>query len=245
MPTNNVTELYGGGSCFGTSPSSASSSPIPSPPSDDCCTAAFSSSNFLYLRRLFLAALSARFFLTVPTMAVRLSSPLYSSSSRAASRSRAVLRFCSRDRVAWHFMTMPVGRCLSWTAEEVLFCRRGGKFVEGGRGGERGAYNLLTARPAAFEKGLFKFRLGGVFGALGHSGSGVGGGGGGGCGEGFGWGGGCGEEGEGEGREGGRARTEEGPVEGTEEGWGWHWISCVLAVEMSVYKGVLWCQPTP
>lgn len=76
----------------------------------------------------------------------------------------------------------------------------------------------MTARPAAFEKGLFEFGLGGVFGALGHSGSGEGGGGGGGCAEGFGG----GVGGEGEGREGVWARTEEGPAQGAGKGWGRH-----------------------
>lgn len=45
-------------------------------------TAAFSSSSFLYFLRLFLEALSAFFFFTRPTMADRLWSPLWNSSTR-------------------------------------------------------------------------------------------------------------------------------------------------------------------
>lgn len=82
---------------------------------------AFSSSNCLYFRRLFLAALSAFFFFIAPTTAERLWSPLMCSSTRCARISRASLRFWLRDRVAWDLTTMPVGMCLSWTAELVLF----------------------------------------------------------------------------------------------------------------------------
>lgn len=80
-----------------------------------------SSSSRLYFRRLFLAALSAFFFFIAPTMAERLWSPLMNSSTFCANISRASLRFWLRDRVAWDLTTMPVGMCLSCTAELVLF----------------------------------------------------------------------------------------------------------------------------
>lgn len=83
--------------------------------------AAFSSSSFLYFLRLFLAALSDFFFLTWPTIADRLWSPLWNSSTRWARSSRACFRFWSRERVACDFTTIPVGMCLSCTAEFVLF----------------------------------------------------------------------------------------------------------------------------
>ena len=83
---------------------------------------AFSSSSFRYFLLLFFDALALFFLLTSPTIAARLWSPFRIASSFAASRSRAILRFCSLDRVAWDLTTTPVGRCLSWTAELVLFC---------------------------------------------------------------------------------------------------------------------------
>jgi hypothetical protein len=79
------------------------------------------------LRLAFLARLSARFFFTSDTMAVRDCGPFVSSSSLAASRSRAILRFCVRERVAWDLTTMPVGMCFSWTAELVLFWDQQGR----------------------------------------------------------------------------------------------------------------------
>lgn len=53
--------------------------------------------------------------------AVRLCSPISTCSNFSANNFLADFRFCARDRVAWHFTTIPVGRCLSCTAEEVLF----------------------------------------------------------------------------------------------------------------------------
>lgn len=87
--------------------------------------AAFSSSSLLYFLRLFLAALAALLRLTSPTMADRLWSPRYRSSTFCARISRAMLRFWLRERVACDLTTMPVGTCLSWTAELVLFYREG------------------------------------------------------------------------------------------------------------------------
>ncbi|KAF7558647.1 hypothetical protein G7046_g5529 [Stylonectria norvegica] len=83
---------------------------------------AFSSSSFLYFLRLFLLALAVFFLFTSPTIADRLCSPFRWSSIALAISSRAYLRFWSRDRVAWHLTTMPVGTCLSCTAELHLFC---------------------------------------------------------------------------------------------------------------------------
>src|SRR5690349_8538716 len=89
--------------------------------SSELTCSAFSSASFRYFLRAFFPALSYRFFLTSPTIAVLLLFPLNISSSLAARSSLAVLRFWSRDRVAWHLTTMPVGMCFSWTAELVLF----------------------------------------------------------------------------------------------------------------------------
>lgn len=88
----------------------------------DSASLPFVSSSFLYFRRLFFAALSARFFLKPPTIEDRLWSPFCRSSIFCARSSRACLRFCSRERVAWDLTTIPVGICLSCTAELVLFC---------------------------------------------------------------------------------------------------------------------------
>lgn len=116
-PSDGDVELAAG-SCVPCSDLAPSASTSPAA----AAAAAFSSSNFLYLRLLFLAALSDLFFLTWPTMLARLSSPLYRSSRRWARISRACLRFCARERVACDLTTMPVGMCLSCTAEFVLFC---------------------------------------------------------------------------------------------------------------------------
>jgi hypothetical protein len=85
-----------------------------------------SPSSLRYFLLLFFAALALFFRLTSPTIADRLCSP-FMSSSLAASSCRAMLRFCDRDRVAWHFTTMPVGTCFNCTAELVLliFCPPG------------------------------------------------------------------------------------------------------------------------
>lgn len=110
-------------------PSSSSSSP-----SSPCSLPSARSRCFLLL---FLAALDFFFALSLATTAERLWSPLSRSSIFSARCSRASLRFCSRERVSWHLTTMPVGICLSWTAELVLFCcpgRRGQNWAgEGSR----------------------------------------------------------------------------------------------------------------
>lgn len=90
--------------------------------------------------------------------------------------------------MAWDFTTIPVGRCLIWTAELVLFylekkkdrvssCATGwlllfpsgsGNPLKRGsdRGGERriraeeGAYNFLAARAATFDENLLDLVLG-------------------------------------------------------------------------------------
>lgn len=100
--------------------------------------------------------------------AARLESPLAISSRRAARRLRAIWRFWERERVAWDLTTIPVGICFSWTAELVLFCwgvsvvsrvvyidRKGsGETARGEQaqdvGRRDGAYDLLSAGPAAF-----------------------------------------------------------------------------------------------
>lgn len=106
------------------SPSPSSSSLPPSsttPPSDTLC-----------FRLAFLLLLAFFFFLTSAFNAVLLSGPFSAASIFSASRFRAILRFCVRDLVAWDFMTVPVGRCFSCTAEEVLFWW-GGMLVDGRR----------------------------------------------------------------------------------------------------------------
>lgn len=79
-------------------------------------------SRALYFLRLFFILLARFFIFLSATAASRLESPLAISSRRAARRLRAIWRFWARERVAWDLTTMPVGMCLSWTAELVLFC---------------------------------------------------------------------------------------------------------------------------
>lgn len=127
--------------------------------SSELASSAFSAS-FRYFLRAFFAALSYRFFLTSPIIAVLLLSPLNISSSLAARSSLAVLRFWSRERVAWHLTTVPVGMCFSWTAELVLFLSILGQLLNT-RPAEEGpkTYNLLAAWAAALEEALFNFLL--------------------------------------------------------------------------------------
>lgn len=106
-------------SSVGGSTASASGSASPLSVSS---ASALSSSNLRYFLLLFFAALAAFLRFTSPTMADRLWSPFWRSSSFCARSSRAILRFWDRDRVAWDLTTMPVGMCLSCTAELVLFC---------------------------------------------------------------------------------------------------------------------------
>jgi hypothetical protein len=100
-----------------------------------------------------LARLAARFCFTPDTMAVRLSDPRVSSSSRAASSSRAMVRFWLRERVAWDLTTMPVGMWRSWTAELVLFC-----LVENGKGINLGSGECVCV--CVLFAGQLLFRLG-------------------------------------------------------------------------------------
>ena len=75
----------------------------------------------LYFLLAFLDELAFFFFLISALMATRLCGPLSASSSLSASNRLAIVRFWDRDLVAWDLTTVPVGRCLSWTADEVLF----------------------------------------------------------------------------------------------------------------------------
>ena len=69
---------------------------------------------FLLLLAFFLLLISA-------FSAVLLSGPFSASSIFSPRSRRAFFRFWDRERVAWHLTTMPVVRCFSWTAEDVLF----------------------------------------------------------------------------------------------------------------------------
>ena len=91
-------------------PSSTSSS-SPSVPS---CEA-------LYFRLAFLLLLAFFFLLISVFNAVLLSDPFSAASTFSASRRLAIFRFCDRDLVACDLITMPVGRCFSWTADDDLF----------------------------------------------------------------------------------------------------------------------------
>lgn len=90
-----------------------------------CCPSAFSSSllssEVLCLRRAFLDLLAFFFLLISSFSAVLLSGPFSASSSLSASSRRAMDRFWDRERVACDFTTMPVGKCFSCTADDVLF----------------------------------------------------------------------------------------------------------------------------
>lgn len=122
-----ICELYGLTSTLGafvrssiggsTASASCSASPL-----SVSSASALSSSSLRYFLLLFFAALAAFLRFTSPTIADRLWSPFWRSSSFCARSSRAILRFWDRDRVAWDLTTMPVGMCLSCTAELVLFC---------------------------------------------------------------------------------------------------------------------------
>ena len=79
---------------------------------------AFSRSRYFLLA--FLLLLAFFFFPLSAFRAARLSSPMTKSSILSANMRRAILRFWVLERVSWHFITIPVGRCFSCTAEEVL-----------------------------------------------------------------------------------------------------------------------------
>ena len=99
---------------------SSTGSFIPTPSSSSWSS--FSSCRALYFLFAFLLLL-AFFLLLIPAFnATLLSGPFSASSIFSAIIRLAILRFCDRDRVACDFMTVPVGMCLSWTADEVLFC---------------------------------------------------------------------------------------------------------------------------
>lgn len=98
-------------SIFASPPSFPSSSPTSVP---ICPFLPYFFLAFFSLPLLFLLSNSA-------LNAVRLWSPNSNCSNFSANNFLADLRFIARDRVAWHFTTIPDGRCLSWTAEEVLF----------------------------------------------------------------------------------------------------------------------------
>lgn len=107
-----------------------------------------------FLRAFFI--LLAFFFLFISVLsAVLLSDPFSTSSSLSASKRRAMERFCDRDRVACDLTTMPVGRCFSWTADEVLFLSRTKHQLAERVTGSIEAYNLLPARAASLEKAFF------------------------------------------------------------------------------------------
>lgn len=98
---------------------------------------------FLFLLAFFL-------LLTSALIAVRLSGPFSAASIFSARFALAILRFCDLDLVAWHLITVPVGICLSWTAEDVLFCsnhqRRGQDYTI------REMDNLLASRTATLQE---------------------------------------------------------------------------------------------
>lgn len=107
-----------------------------------------------FLRAFFI--LLAFFFLFISVLsAVLLAGPFSTSSNLSASKRRAMERFWDRDRVAWDLTTTPVGRCFSWTADDVLFLTRGKHQLAKRVSGFIEAYNLLPTRTASLKKALF------------------------------------------------------------------------------------------
>jgi hypothetical protein len=96
------------------SPSSPSPSPSPSRPFPS------SPASALYFLLLFFAPLAFFLRLTSRFTSTRLSAPFSATSNFSASSLLAIFRFWLLLRVAWLFTTIPVGRCVSWTAEDVL-----------------------------------------------------------------------------------------------------------------------------
>lgn len=125
--------------------------------------AALPSSSALYFLFAFFVRLAFFFLFTSAFTATRLPLPFSISSSFSASNCLATFRFCVRERVAWHLMTMPVGRCFSCTADEVLFYGAQKPLVLDVRSWEAGkmwwSYNLLASGPASFEESFFEIRF--------------------------------------------------------------------------------------
>lgn len=123
------------------------------------------SCNTLYFLLDFLLLL-AFFLLLMPVFnAFLLSGPFSASSIFSPKRRRAVFRFCSRERVAWHLTTMPVGMCFSWTAEEVLFYSsqsarlHNPRYCKAGLIFEQCTDNFLASRTTALQESFFNIRL--------------------------------------------------------------------------------------
>ena len=110
--------VIGSRSCCVSSSSADSSS---SSSADSSSSASASSAKALYFLRVFFVLLAFFFRLRSALIAERLSSPFSKSSTFSASLIRANLRFCARDRVTCDDTLIPVGMCLSWTAQAVLF----------------------------------------------------------------------------------------------------------------------------
>lgn len=118
-----VASPFPGLTCETSIPCCCNSSSSTSSSSSSCSFCFFlSSSNARYFLRLFFALLAFFFRALSALIAARLWSPFSRASTFSAKISRAIFWFWERERVAWHFTTIPVGLWISWTAELVLFC---------------------------------------------------------------------------------------------------------------------------